>query len=667
MIREILPLLALLVASVPLQAQNQTVTVTGKVTDAATGRAVRGAVVRIFNSTVGGSSNDSGVYSFTWRRTSLRDTTIELESRAVQYQPQRRAVRVSGARVTADFSLSVMPAAVTSTDAVALRGGRGVAATAAGGMGRGGGGGGGGRGGAAAVTTGSAGLVAQQGQQRQQAEQRQQQAMSDAQRAQMLCPPAGCPNTESYDRIIDNPFLATASNALSTFSIDVDRASYANVRRFVTQGQRPPKDAVRIEEMINYFTYNYPAPANNAAHPFAVSTEVAAAPWSRQHLLVRIGLQAKKIETANLPPNNLVFLIDVSGSMAPANRLPLVKSSLRLLVEQLREQDHVSIVVYAGAAGMVLEPTSGANKARIFDALERLNAGGSTAGGAGLRLAYSVARHYFVTEGNNRVILATDGDFNVGVSSDAEMERLIEEERKTGVFLTVLGYGMGNLKNTKLELLAGKGNGNYAYIDDIAEARKTLVREMGSTLHTIAKDVKLQVEFNPSRVQAYRLIGYENRLLRAEDFNNDQKDAGELGAGHSVTALYEVIPVGVRSSTPIRGIDSLRYQATPTQTAAAASDELLFVKLRYKEPTGDISKLLSHSVPNRAATPSADFTFAAAVAAFGMILRDSEYKGNATVEDVISITSRNMSNDPHGYKADFLSLVRAYERLGGRD
>jgi Ca-activated chloride channel family protein len=468
-------------------------------------------------------------------------------------------------------------------------------------------------------------------------------------------------NTEAYDRIVDNPFLAAAANPLSTFSIDVDRASFANIRRFITRGQLPPRDAVRIEEMINYFPYDYPEPA--AGHPFSVTTELAAAPWNRQHRLLRIGLQGRRIETANLPPSNLVFLIDVSGSMQAPNKLDLVKSSLRLLVEQLREQDRVSMVVYASQTGLVLMPTSGTEKATILNAIDRLEAGGSTAGGAGLRLAYRAAGLFHVPTGNNRIILASDGDFNVGESSDAEMERLIEAERNQGIFLTVLGYGMGNLKNAKLELLADKGNGNYAYIDDFAEARKTLVEEVGGTLVTIAKDVKLQVEFNPAKVQGYRLIGYENRLLRAEDFNDDNKDAGEMGAGHSVTALYEIIPAGVRSTTPIRGVDSLRYQTPPTTTAAAAGSELLFVKLRYKEPTGDSSRLLSHVVADRVAQPSSEFTFAAAIAEFGMILRDSEYKGTATLEDAISLAQRSLGADPRGYRAEFVRIVQSYQRL----
>ncbi len=486
----------------------------------------------------------------------------------------------------------------------------------------------------------------------------------EEQERQIACARTNCLlNTESYAGIVDNPFLAAGNNPLSTFSIDVDRASYSNVRRFVLAGQMPPKDAVRIEELINYFPYDYRGPARNASHPFSVTTEVAAAPWKRGHRIVRVGLQGTRLETATLPPSNLVFLIDVSGSMQPENKLPLVKSSLRMLVDQLREQDHVAIVVYAGSAGLVLEPTSGANKARILQAINRLEAGGSTAGGAGIKLAYSIARDAHLPRGNNRVILATDGDFNVGVSSDSEMGRLIEEERQFGTYLTVLGYGMGNYKDSKLETLADKGNGNYAYIDDIAEARKVLVTEMGGTLFTIAKDVKLQVEFNPARVQAYRLIGYENRALRSEDFANDKKDAGEMGAGHSVTALYEIIPVGVRSDVSIRGQDTLRYQTTTGMTSRALSNELMMVKLRYKRPNADTSILFTHTVPDRLTAPSVDFTFTTAVAALGMIMRDSEYKGTASLEDVIALAQRSLGDDVNGYRAEFLELARSYERL----
>ena len=461
-----------------------------------------------------------------------------------------------------------------------------------------------------------------------------------SQERQALCPQGNCNhNTESYTGIVDNPFLASAHNPLSTFSIDVDRASYSNIRRFITQGQLPPKDAVRIEELVNYFHYDLPSPRPNSQHPFLVTTEVAVAPWKRSHRLVRVGLQGVRLETATLPPSNLVFLIDVSGSMQVENKLPLVKQSLRLLVDQLREQDRVAMVVYAGSAGLVLESTSGAEKTRIIAAIERLQAGGSTAGGAGIRLAYNVARQNQIAGGNNRVILATDGDFNVGVSSDAEMGRLVEDERQHGTFLTVLGYGMGNYKDSKLETLADKGNGNYAYIDDIMEARKVLVSEMGGTLYTIAKDVKLQVEFNPNRVHAYRLIGYENRALRSEDFADDKKDAGEMGAGHSVTALYEIVMVGAETDVTVRSIDTLRYQRSPAERSSAYANELMLVKLRYKKPDESRSLLFTHTVQDRLTPPSTDFNFTAAVAAFGMILRDSEHKGRATVEDVIAMAS----------------------------
>jgi Ca-activated chloride channel family protein len=469
-------------------------------------------------------------------------------------------------------------------------------------------------------------------------------------------------NTESYDRIYDNQFLAVSTNPLSTFAIDVDRASYSNVRRFITQGQLPPKDAVRIEELINYFPYDYAEPRGE--HPFAVTTEVAAAPWQPQHRLVRIGLQAKRIDTRNLPPANLVFLLDVSGSMQSADKLPLLKSSLRLLVDELRPQDRVAIVVYAGAAGLVLPPTAGSDKETILDAIERLEAGGSTAGGAGIRLAYDVAQRNFRRGANNRVILATDGDFNIGASSDAEMTRLIEEKREGGVFLTVLGFGTGNLKDSKMEALADHGNGNYAYIDGLMEAKKTLVHELGGTLLTVAKDVKLQLEFNPARVRAYRLIGYENRLLRDEDFNDDHKDAGEMGAGHSVTALYEIIPAGVRSPVRVGDVDTLRYQRPRGRNGIAGEDELLHVKLRYKQPDGERSRLFSQAVHDGAARPSADFAFATAVAEFGMLLRDSEFKGSSSLEHVLEMARRSRGDDPLGYRAEFVRLAEAVRALG---
>jgi Ca-activated chloride channel family protein len=471
-------------------------------------------------------------------------------------------------------------------------------------------------------------------------------------------------HTESYARIDENPWLAAENNPLSTFSIDVDRASYTNVRRLILGGDRPPVDAVRIEEMVNYFTYDYPDV--NGEHPFGITTEVADAPWRPQHRLVRIGVQGRRMELDELPPSNLVFLLDVSGSMQPYNKLPLLKKSLRLLVNELRPEDRVAIVVYAGAAGLVLPSESGREKEKILDALESLEAGGSTAGGAGIALAYRIGTENYIEGGNNRVILATDGDFNIGASSDAEMVRLIEEKRKHGIFLTVLGFGMGNLKDSKMEALADHGNGNYAYIDNLLEARKVLVTEMGGTLVTIAKDVKIQVEFNPARVQAYRLIGYENRLLADEDFNDDAKDAGELGAGHSVTALYEVVPVG---APPVEtgSVDPLRYQRpeedAPETRRAGEEDELMFVKLRYKAPDGERSRLIELPVPDRVETASTDLRFAASVAAFGMLLRDSEQCGDFTLADVSRLARASLGEDRHGYRAEFVRLVEATREL----
>ena len=474
-------------------------------------------------------------------------------------------------------------------------------------------------------------------------------------------------NTESYARIDENPWKSPDRDPLSTFSIDVDRASYSNVRRFITRGERPPIDAVRIEEMINYFPYDYPDARGE--HPFGISTELAPAPWNEAHHLVRIGIQGERVDLEDLPPSNLVFLLDVSGSMQSPDKLPLLKQSMRLLVNELRPDDRVAIVVYAGAAGLVLESTTGRERERILDAIEALEAGGSTAGGAGIRLAYEVAGRHHIRGGNNRVILATDGDFNVGASSDAEMTRLIEEKRAGGTFLSVLGFGTGNLKDSKMEALADHGNGNYAYIDNLLEARKVLVTEMGGTLLTIAKDVKIQIEFNPARVQAYRLIGYENRLLAAEDFNDDTKDAGELGAGHSVTALYEVVPVGV-PPVATGSVDSLRYERPSgldgdrevAPSFGEASEELLFVKLRYKAPDEDESRLIERPLREGTTRPSDDLRFAAAVAAFGMLLRDSEQCAGFTLGEVLRLARSGVGEDPHGYRSEFVRLVEATQR-----
>ena len=471
-------------------------------------------------------------------------------------------------------------------------------------------------------------------------------------------------NTEGYDNISENRFLKVSDNPLSTFSIDVDAASYSNVRRYLNQGQLPPAGAVRIEEMINYFHYDYPQPENG--DPFSINTEISDAPWNKDHKLVLIGLQGRKIPVAGLPPSNLVFLVDVSGSMNMPNKLPLVKASMKLLVDQLREEDKVAMVVYAGAAGLVLPPTSGADKTKIKDAIDNLSAGGSTAGGAGIRLAYKTAKEFFVKEGNNRVILCTDGDFNIGESSDDAMERLIEEERKSGVFLTVLGYGMGNYKDSKMQKLADKGNGNHAYIDGMNEAKKVLVNEFGGTLFTIAKDVKLQLEFNPAKVQGYRLIGYENRMLAREDFNDDKKDAGELGSGHTVTALYEIIPVGVEDSF-LAKVDDLKYQKNKNSaTTSSHTNEILTVKFRYKAPDGDVSKLIEHPVLDKqipVARSSENFRFATAVAEFGMLLRNSSFKSKATFGNVIDMARKAKGIDEEGYRAEFIRLAENAQLL----
>jgi Ca-activated chloride channel family protein len=469
--------------------------------------------------------------------------------------------------------------------------------------------------------------------------------------------------SESYASINENQFRTALKNPLSTFSIDVDAAAYSNIRRFINNGGLPPADAVRIEEMINYFDYDYPQPKGK--DPINIITEIADAPWNPSHKLVRIGLQGRKVSTDKLPPSNLVFLIDVSGSMNEANKLPLLVSSFKLLTEQLRPSDKVAIVVYAGTSGLVLPSTPGNQKTKIKDALDKLSAGGSTAGGEGIELAYKVASENFIKGGNNRVILATDGDFNVGSSSDEDMEKLIEKKRKSGVFLTTLGYGMGNYKDSKMEVLANKGNGNYAYIDNITEARKVLVNEFGGTLFTIAKDVKLQVEFNPSKVQSYRLIGYENRMLKARDFNDDQKDAGELGSGHTVTALYEVIPVGVKSAFS-GSVDDLKYQSNSKPLIMGNNKELLTVKLRYKQPDGNVSKLIEQPViDNRISFDKTtnNFRFSAAVAEFGMLLRQSNFRQNSSFDQVIRNAQNATGTDNEGYRSEFIKLAKSAKLL----
>ncbi|WP_432670083.1 YfbK domain-containing protein [Flavobacterium sp. SM2513] len=461
---------------------------------------------------------------------------------------------------------------------------------------------------------------------------------------------------EDYDSFDENAFESPVNTPLSTFSIDVDNASYTNVRRFINNGQKVPKDAVRVEEMINFFKYNNSQPKNS--DPFAITTEYSVAPWNAKHQLLRIGLQGKVIPSDQLPASNLVFLIDVSGSMNDQNKLPLLKESMKILVKELRKKDKVSIVVYAGAAGMVLPPTSGNEKQTIIEALEKLSAGGSTAGGAGIELAYKTAQEHFIKNGNNRVILATDGDFNVGGSSNTDMQTLIEEKRKSGVFLTCLGYGMGNYKDSKMEILSDKGNGNYAYIDNIQEANRFLGKEFKGSMFAIAKDVKIQIEFNPKHVKSYRLIGYENRKLRDEDFTNDAIDAGELGSGHTVTALYEIIPIGVESDFFKTEIP-LKYTQNQTETNVF-NDELATIKFRYKKPDGDKSIEMVNVIENNSIdlnATSSDFKFCSAVAWFGLTLRDSKLIPNKDLNAIKALAKKGLNNDEEGYKAEFIRLV----------
>ena len=451
-------------------------------------------------------------------------------------------------------------------------------------------------------------------------------------------------NRNEYNQLAENKFRKVKNEPLSTFSIDVDAASYGTIRRYINEGQNPPADAVRVEELINYFSYSYEQPVGK--DPVKITTEIGPCPWNKENRLVRIGLKAKEIPSENLPASNLVFLVDVSGSMYGPDRLGLVKSSLKLLINNLREEDCVAIVVYAGEAGVVLPSTSGSNKQKIREALDELTAGGSTAGGAGIQLAYDIARKNYIREGNNRVILCTDGDFNVGVSSSEGLERLVEKERKSGVFLTVLGYGMGNYKDNKMQVLAKKGNGNHAYIDNIQEANKTLVHEFGGTMYAVAKDVKLQIVFNPEQVQEYRLVGYESRLLNNKDFNDDTKDAGEMGAGHTVTAFYEIKP----NNAP--------------HTMQFAEPELLTIRLRYKAPYSDVSQLIENKLKaNSSNKLSPDFYFASAVAMFGQMLRNSEYKGTGSYNQVISLAQSGLVNDRQGYKREFIRLVETINGL----
>jgi Ca-activated chloride channel homolog len=472
---------------------------------------------------------------------------------------------------------------------------------------------------------------------------------------------------EGYSPIVENSYKDPKQDPLSTFAVDVDTSSYSNVRRFLTQGMLPPKDAVRVEELVNYFPYAYPPPTKASGEPFSVNVEVAACPWDDGHRLARIGIKGREVDLANRPSSNLVFLIDVSGSMADPNKLPLVKQALRLLVSKLGENDRVAIVVYAGASGLVLRSTSCQDKTAILGSLENLHAGGSTNGGSGIKLAYDVAVENFIQGGTNRVVICTDGDFNVGITNQDELSRLIENKARSGVFLSVLGFGMGNYKDKTIERLADKGNGNAAYIDSIREAAKVLVEQMGGTLLTIAKDVKIQVEFNPAKVASYRLIGYEDRVLKARDFNDDKKDAGEIGAGHTVTALYEIVPAGREADAP--GVDPLKYQKpAPAPSGDPKAIDLFTVKLRYKEPQGTESRLIAFPVEDDGVddSPTDDFRFASAVAEFGLLLRESAFKARANWDGLIERAESSRGADPSGYRREFLELARKAKSIEAR-
>lgn len=473
-------------------------------------------------------------------------------------------------------------------------------------------------------------------------------------------------NTEEYDRIYENNFLNVIKNPLSTFSIDVDAASYSNARRYITQGNLPPKNAVRIEEFVNYFNYDYKQPQDE--HPFSITTEVSDCPWNDTIKLLHIGIQGKQVELENLPNTNLIFLLDVSGSMESPDKLPLLKSSFHMLLDQLGEKDRIAVVTYAGNAGLVLPSTSCDNKDQILEAINNLEAGGSTAGGEGIELAYKIAEENLIKGGNNRIILATDGDFNVGVSSDAELVRLIEDKRDNGVYLSVLGFGTGNIKDSKMEKLADNGNGNYYYIDNLFEAKKVLVSEIGGTLLTIAKDVKIQLEFNPAKVKEYRLIGYENRMLESEDFEDDKKDAGELGAGHSVTAIYEIVENNGENTSNDK--TNYKYVSTQINPDAYNSVDLATLRFRYKNPDDTTSNLIEETVLDRhlpADSASMNFNFSAAVAEFALLLRDSKYKGTANYDQVVELAMKSKGEDPEGYRSEFIRLVKAAKDMKRSD
>ncbi len=619
-------------------------TIKGKAVEAGTGAGLSGVNVVLKGASKVATTGGSGAFSFT----GVAPGTYAVICSKPGYQTRKMAVSVSGGR-TVNVTCRMVSVAVKETEKKPAT---------------------------EAVAAEEAAPAMARDERRMSPKKSKMMIMGGKAATGRLAPPAPSPrpgprpgdgvpvehNTEAYDSVKENIFVSAQKNPLSTFSIDVDTAAYANMRRFLNQNQLPPKDAVRIEEMVNYFHYDYPDPKGK--HPFSITTEISSAPWNPKHRVLMIGLQGKKVDTSKMPRNNLVFLMDVSGSMNNPNKLPLLKKSFKLLVENMRADDRVAIVVYAGAAGLVLPSTSGKEADKILAALDKLSAGGSTAGGAGIMLAYKVAKDNFIKDGNNRIILATDGDFNVGASSDGEMVRLIEEKRKEGVFLTVLGLGRGNYKDAKMEKLADKGNGNYAYIDTIMEAKKVLVTEMGSTLLTIAKDVKIQIEFNPAKVKGYRLVGYENRMLKNEDFNDDTKDAGEMGAGHSVTAFYEIIPADSDEELP--GVDKLKYTDAKISDAAKKSPELATIKFRYKAPKEDESQLIVEPVLDKGIhwkKTSKDFRFASAVVELGLLLRDSEFKGASTFESLIARAKNASGADPHGYRAEFVRLAEMAEAL----
>jgi Ca-activated chloride channel family protein len=637
---------ALIDHSVAEARRVESTVVVGRVT--ASGRGVPGVSVSVAGRGTSTTSGGDGRYALTVARTGRRDR-VTLLARAIGYQSWQRALDLVGDTVRVDIALGQSTTMLEEVVAANAPQARQEAARA-------------GERRRADVTgaTASVGVAAPA----------PTTMTKSSARAYDTAMPHGIRrarepwNTEAYDRIDENPFRPVSVAPLSTFSADVDRASYANVRRFLNQGTLPPKDAVRIEELVNYFPYDDAAPATRDV-PLRITTELAAAPWNARHDLLRIALRARDVDLRRAPAANLVFLVDVSGSMQGPGRLPLVKQSLALLVNELREEDHVAIVVYAGAAGLALPSTPGSDKQRILAALDGLEAGGSTAGGAGIRLAYDVVRRNFVRGGNHRVILCTDGDFNVGASSDGALVDLIEQRRTEGAFLTILGFGMGNYKDSKMEKLSNAGNGNYGYIDDLLEARKMLVREMGGTLVTVAKDVKLQVEFNPARVRAYRLLGYEDRLLRDEDFANDAKDAGEIGAGHVVTALYEIVRTDAPLDVPLPETGTLRYQRAPSEVSAPAG-ELLHVAMRYKEPDGERSRLVTHPVLARRSAPSESMRFASAVAGFGMLLRNSPHSGSLSWNQVVDLARHARGEDRDGYRADFIRLAELASELSQR-